>query len=131
MIMKFADVEVGKEYPAQEFVVAEEGIRAYLAAVKDNTELYEKERLVPPAYAAVFARWEAVADEQLADGTVHAKQKFEYYKPIHWGEKFSVKGVVKEAKEKRGMKFVVREVDVYDSEGDLVVVSTITVIFPA
>ena len=29
------------------------------------------------------------------------------------------------------MKFVVREVDVYDSEGDLVVVSTITVIFPA
>ena len=29
------------------------------------------------------------------------------------------------------MKFVVREVDVYDAAGDLVVVSTITVIFPA
>jgi hypothetical protein len=42
MIMKFADVEVGKEYPAREYVVTEEGIRAYLAAVEDNTELYEK-----------------------------------------------------------------------------------------
>lgn len=131
MIMKFADVEVGKEYSAQEYVVTEEGIRAYLKATQDDTEIYEKECLVPPAYAAVFARWEAVADEQLADGTIHAKQKFEYYKPIHWGEKLTVKGVVKEAKEVRGMKFVVREVDVYDAAGDLVVVSTITVIFPA
>lgn len=131
MIMKFADVEVGKEYPARPFTATEESVRAYLAAVGDANPLYLDNRLVPPAYAALMARWESLADEQLAPGTIHAKQSFSYHKPMHWNQTLTLTGRVKERKEKRGLKFVIREVTVHDADGDLCVTSTISTIFPA
>ena len=70
--MKFAEVQVGVPYPEKIFKVTEEAVRAYLAAVEDDTPLYVDEQLVPPAYAAVYTRWEALTGEQLEDGTVHA-----------------------------------------------------------
>lgn len=130
MKLKFDDVIVGKEYPEKKFVVTEEAIKKYLEAVEDFSPIYEQEKIVPPAFAVVYARWEELTDEELPDGTIHAKQEFEYHKPIHWGDVLTLRGTVKEKKEKRGLKFVTREVKVYDASDDLVVVSTIRVIFP-
>ena len=59
-IMKFAEVQVGAPYPEKKFKVTEEAVKAYLAAVEDHEPLYGAERLVPPAYAAVYTRWEAI-----------------------------------------------------------------------
>ena len=63
--MKFAEVQVGAPYPEKKFKVTEEAVKAYLAAVEDHEPLYVEERLVPPAYAAVYTRWEALTGEQL------------------------------------------------------------------
>ena len=129
--MKFAEVQVGTPYPEKMFRVTEEAVRAYLAAVEDETPLYADERLVPPAYAAVFTRWEALTGEQLEDGTVHAKQAFRYRKPIRWGETLTLRGQVKEKMEKRGLKFVVQKVEAFNEGGELAVESEITIILPA
>ena len=74
--MKFAEVQVGVPYPEKIFKVTEEAVKAYLTAVEDDSPLYVDEQLVPPAYAAVYTRWEALTGEQLEDGTVHEKQVF-------------------------------------------------------
>ena len=129
-IMKFAEVQVGVPYPEKKFVVTEEAVKAYLAAVEDDTPLYTEERLVPPAYAAFYTRWEALTGEQLEDGTVHAKQGFCYLKPIHWGETLTLRGQVKEKMEKRGLKFVVQKVEAFNEAGELAVESEITIILP-
>ena len=129
--MKFAEVQVGAPYPEKVFRVTEEAVRAYLAAVEDETPLYADERLVPPAYAAVFTRWEALTGEQLEDGTVHAKQAFRYRKPIRWGETLTLRGQVKEKMEKRDLKFVVQKVEAFNEAGELAVESEITIILPA
>lgn len=129
--MKFAEVRVGVPYPDKTFVVTEEAVRAYLAAVEDSDSLYETECLAPAAFAAVFTRWEALTGEQLEDGTIHAKQSFRYYKPIHWGETLTLRGQVKEKAEKRGMKFVVQQIEGWDETGELAVISEITIILPA
>ncbi|MBQ2220386.1 MAG: MaoC family dehydratase N-terminal domain-containing protein, partial [Acidaminococcaceae bacterium] len=84
--MKFAEVQVGAPYPEKKFKVTEAAVKAYLAAVEDHEPLYGAERLVPPAYAAVYTRWEALTGEQLENGTVHMKQVFRYHYPIHWDE---------------------------------------------
>jgi hypothetical protein len=128
--MKFAEVQVGVPYPEKLFRVTEEAVRAYLAAVEDDSPLYVEEQLVPPAYAAVYTRWEALTGEQLEDGTVHAKQEFRYRKPIHWGDTLTLRGRVKEKMEKRGLKFVVQKVEVFDGDGELAVESEITIILP-
>ncbi len=128
--MKFAEVQVGVPYPKKIFRVTEEAVRAYLAAVEDDSLLYMEEQLVPPAYAAVYTRWEALTGEQLEDGTVHAKQAFCYRKPIHWGDTLTLRGRVKEKMEKRGLKFVVQKVEVFDGDGELAVESEITIILP-
>ena len=130
-IMKFAEVQVGVPYPEKRFKVTEEAVKAYLAAVKDSTPLYFEEHLVPPAYAAVFTRWEALTGEPLEDGTIHAKQEFCYMKPVHWGETLTLRGQVKEKTEKRGLKFVVQKVEAFNEAGELAVDCEITIILPA
>lgn len=129
--MKFAEIKVGVPYPAKTFIVTEEAIRAYLAAVEDTEPLYEQGKLVPAAFAAVFTRWEALTGEKLEDGTIHAKQAFRYLKPIHWGQTLTLRGQVKEKMEKRGLKFVVQQIEVFDETEELAVVSEITIILPA
>ena len=129
--MKYAEVQVGVPYPEKIFKVTEEAVRAYLTAVEDDSPLYLDEQLVPPAYAAVYTRWEALTGEQLEDGTVHAKQEFRYLKPIHWGDTLTLRGRVKEKMEKRGLKFVVQKVEAFNGAGELAVESEITIILPA
>ena len=129
--MKFAEVQVGVPYPEKVFKVTEEAVKSYLAAVEDDSPLYTEEQLVPPAYAAVYTRWEALTGEQLEDGTVPAKQAFRYLKPVHWGDTLSLRGRVKEKMEKRGLKFVVQKVEAYNGAGELAVESEITIILPA
>ena len=130
-IMKFAEVQVGVPYPEKQITITEEEVKAYLAAVEDDTTLYAEEKLVPPAYAAVYTRWEALTGGTLEDGTVHAKQVFRYLKPVHWGETLTLRGQVKEKMEKRGLKFVVQQVEAFNKDGELAVVSEITIILPA
>ena len=122
---------MGVPYPEKKFKVTEEAVKAYLAAVEDDTPLYFEEQLVPPAYAAVFTRWEALTGEQLEDGTVHAKQEFHYLKPIHWDEMLTLRGQVKDKKEKRGLRFVVQQVEAFNEAGELAVQCEITIILPA
>ena len=129
--MKFAEVQAGVPYPEKKITLTEEAVKAYLAAVEDDTPLYAEERLVPPAYAAVYTRWEALTGEQLEDGTVHAKQGFRYVKPVHWGETLTLRGHVKEKMEKRGLKFVIQKVEAYNKAGELAVENEITIILPA
>ena len=129
--MKFAEVQVGVSYPEKKFKVTEEAVKAYLAAIEDDTPLYTEERLVPPAYAAVFTRWEALTGEPLEDGTIHAKQEFRYLKPIYWGETLTLRGQVKEKMERRGLKFVVQMVEAFTEAGELAVECEITIIPPA
>ena len=121
---------MGVPYPEKKFKVKEEAVKAYLAAVEDDTPLYTEERLVPPAYAAVFTRWEALTGEPLEDGTVHAKQEFRYLKPIYWGETLTLRGQVKDKAEKRGLKFVIQKVEAFNEAGELAVESEITIILP-
>ena len=129
--MKFAEVQVGVPYPEKQFKITKEAVDAYLAAVEDAAPLYAEEQLVPPAYAAVYTRWEALTGEQLEDGTVHAKQVFRYLRPVHWGETLTLRGQVKEKMEKRGLKFVVQKVEALNGAGELAVESEITIILPA
>ena len=129
--MKFADVKVGIPYPEKKFLVTEEAVRTYLAAIEDANPLYIEQKLVPPAFAAVFTRWEALSGEKLEEGTIHARQGFHYLKPIPWGETLTLRGQVKEKKEKRGLYFVTQQIEVFDESGELAVVSEITIILPA
>ena len=129
--MKFAEVQAGVPYPEKKITLTEEAVKAYLAAVEDDTPLYKEEQLVPPAYAAVYTRWEALTGEQLEDGTVHAKQGFRYVKQVHWGETMTLRGHVKEKMEKRGLKFVIQKVEAYNEAGELAVENEITIILPA
>ena len=129
--MKFAEVQVGVPYPEKKFTLTEKAVKTYLAAVEDDTPLYTEERLVPPAYAAVYTRWEALTGEHLEDGTVHAKQGFSYLKPVHWGETLTLRGQVKEKMERRGLKFVVQMVEAFTEAGELAVECEITIIPPA
>ena len=129
--MRFEEVQTGVPYPEKKITLTEEAVKAYLAAVEDKTPLYMEEQLVPPAYAAVYTRWEALTGEQLEDGTVHAKQGFCYRKPIRWGETMTLRGYVKEKVEKRGLKFVIQKVEAYNEAGELAVENEITIILPA
>ena len=110
MKVRFADVDLDKVYPEKEYVITEKKIREYLAAV--------------------FTRWEELTDEELLDGTIHAGQAFHYMKPLHWGDKVILSGRVVEKAEKRGLKFVVREVEARTEAGEPAITSRITIILP-
>lgn len=128
--MKFEEMQVGVPYPEKKFVITEESVKAYLAAVGDDTPLYAEQRLVAPSYAAVYTRWEELTGEPLEHGSIHVKQRFRYLRPIHWGETITLRGHVKEKINKHGLQLVVQLVEVLNEAGELAVTSEITLIPP-
>ena len=101
-----------------------------------NPEELQPAKEITPAHAnhpglGEGGKFHSRKDENpLPEGTVHAKQGFRYLKPLHWGDTVTLRGFVKSKMEKKGLKFIERQVEVYDAANDLAVVSEIKIILP-
>lgn len=129
-VVTFDEYTVGQTFPCFTYKITEEQVKKYIDAVQDQNALYLEEKIVPPALAAVYTRWLMVTEADAPPGVIHAKQQYQYFKPIPWNTTLSIYGEILDKYVKKDHKYVIQQVNVFDESGTLVTVSKATVIYP-
>ena len=111
---------IGRSYQTEPFLVTEESIRSYMAAVGD---LAEDDRLIaPPTYAMVYgfdAFWQLWTDQEVALDVahlVHGEQRFSFHRPVRAGDRIRTTGRLTAINHRGDLDFVTFELRARDSE---------------
>jgi len=118
----------GKEYPAVSFVVTEDRVRAFAAAVGDPGTFVSPTFATAPEISALA---QVVGDPDLGlDFTrvVHGEQEYEWRRPLAVGDVLSVAPRIAGIRAKGGHEFLVVETEMRDAGGELVVLARSTLI---
>jgi hypothetical protein len=125
MELAYDNLEVGQTFPPARFVADPARIRGYLEATDDDGP----HPGAPNTFGHLFAVPRAVLpDATIPPGGVHARQAYEFFRPLRPGEQVTTTMRVVEKYEKKGRRYVVYEFEVRGSEGDRCLVSRMTAV---
>lgn len=135
----FDDLEIGHEFIPYEFTMTEETIRKYIVAIKDNNPLYSNKEagekspyggiIAPPTSAAIYCLPAYKTEGVTPPGCVHARQKFEFVKPVLPGDQLKVIARVKDKFIRKERKFVIFDEITANQKGEVVARSEIMIIW--
>lgn len=126
----YEDLEVGQEFPSVEFRITDGVIDSYIEATEDGSPVYSGEgstgsgarRPAPPTLAAVYIR-PALMTVPSPPGGVHAKQRYEFHRPVFSGDVLVTKTRILDKYLKKERKYVVMETITTNQDGQPVTTS--------
>lgn len=119
----------GKEYPALSFVVEDEHVRRFAAAVGDDGTFVPPTFVTAPEFAAGLTQ--VVADGELGldlARVVHGEQGYDWSRPVRIGETLTVRSTIESIRAKGGMELLTLRTEMRGADGELVVVGRSTLI---
>jgi len=126
-LLTYDSVEVGTTFPP-------------LRAIQDEHPLFNdrdyakglgyKDVVAPPTTAAIYATRAHKQKRKLPPGGIHAKQMFHFLRPVYPGDTLISTAKVADKYVKKEKKYVVIEVVTKNQDGETVVVSRSTGIWP-
>jgi hypothetical protein len=151
--LSYQELEAGQTFPPREFEVTREAIRHYREATGEDPNggallplrwcgppgasgtpglgTPPVDEVAPSTFAHLFAVPRVVVpDAVLPPGGIHARQEYEFHRPLRAGERVQTTMRVAEKYEKRGRCYLVYEFEVRDEGGALCMVSRMTAIAP-
>ena len=111
---------VGRSYETAPFLVTEQSIRDYEAAVGDLQG--DGELIAPPTYAMVYgfdAYWQLWTDQEVALDVahlVHGEQRFSFDRPVHPGDRIRTTGRLTAINTRGDMELVTFELKAIDDQ---------------
>lgn len=139
-LLTYDSVEVGTEFPPYVYRLSEETVKDYVRAIQDRHPLFNDpdyaQRLgyrgvvAPPTTAAIYATRAHKQSRKLPPGGIHAKQMFRFLRPVYPGDTLISTARVVDKYIKKEKRYVVIEVETRNQDGDKVVVSRSTGIWP-
>ena len=75
---EYYQLAAGFEFPPQSYVIDSAMVTAYLEAVKEPGDIYQKEGLVPPMAITTFAMSALSQAIVMPPGTIHVSQEFDF-----------------------------------------------------
>ncbi len=139
-LLTYDTVDVGTEFPPYVYSLNEETVKRYVEAIQDPHPLFHDEdhakregykgTLAPPTTAAIYATRAHKQKKKLPPGGIHAKQMFRFIKPVYPGDTLTSYAKVVDKYIKRERKYVVIEVQTKNQQGETVVISRSTGIWP-
>jgi N-terminal half of MaoC dehydratase len=115
---------VGRSYETAPFLVTEQSIRDYMAAVGDLQG--DGEVVAPPTYAMVYgfdAYWQLWTDQEVGLDVahlVHGEQRFGFDRPVRPGDRIRTTGRLTAINTRGDMELVTFELKAIDDEERLV-----------
>jgi len=121
----FDKINVGDELVPREFILSEDLIQQYEKIIGTNL-FYSKDspfgyRIAPPSIATAFlvhSFYATYPQLERVSGRLHAKQEFEFIRPLRSGQKFVTTGRVVDKYIKRGKKYICYELIYKDIDGN-------------
>jgi acyl dehydratase len=108
-------------------------VSKYVAAVGDLSHPAFEDSgpaLAPPMAVAALSLRGVVEDLQIPGGTLHVGQDLEFHGAVQVGETLDCKAILAQNAVRRGMRFIVVELDVADGAGRRVLTGKSTILIP-
>ena len=135
--MDYAALAVGQEVSRQSYVLDKKSVALYMEAVQDNSSVdtpYESTglaNLAPPMSVAALSLRGVVTDLKIPGGTLHVGQEMTYSKPVEVGEQLDCTAVLTSNNVRGDWRFMVVDLQVSDSTGEIVMGGKSTILLPA
>ena len=129
----FKDLVLGYTFPQYGYVITEENYENYIRAVADNDNTSPPmeengKKVVPSTMAVLFTFGSYRNFIETPPGGLHARQKYEFLKPLYLGDTLNIQAKVTDKYIKNRRNYVVLETEI--SRGDeKVVISEMTLIW--
>ena len=133
----YAALAIGQEVSRQSYVLDKKSVALYMEAVQDNSTVdtpYEStglENLAPPMSVATLSLRGVVTDLKIPGGTLHVGQEMTYSKPVEVGEQLDCLAVLTSNNVRGDWRFMVVDLQVSDSAGEIVMGGKSTIMLPA
>ena len=133
----YAALAVGQEVSRQSYVLDKKSVALYMEAVQDNSSvdtLYGSDslkNLAPPMSVAALSLRGVVTDLKIPGGTLHVGQEMTYSKPVEVGEQLDCTAVLTSNNVRGDWRFMVVDLQVSDSTGEIVMGGKSTILLPA
>lgn len=121
----------GEEFVVGEWIVGQEFVTKYLAAVADSLPVYEDLKAVPPLALAALALGALLEKLSLPPGTIHASQEVQCGRLVRQGERVSCKGRLGRPVVRGDWKFISVDFTLRDSNDETAASGKTTVLVPA
>jgi hypothetical protein len=119
----------GKEYEPFTYVVERGKVREFLLAIGEDATVYQAEDMpLPPTLPTVFMFWGGGGLEDALRqigveiwNVLHAEQEYEYFHPVHIGDRITGQTRISDVYDKAGMNFVAFETEYANQDGEIVI----------
>jgi len=129
----FADLNVGDVFPQFNFTITEEMADKYLNTIEDAHAAFRTadgtgKRLVPSTILSLFTFGAYKNFIESPAGCLHAKQEYEFLRPVHIGDTMVVRSKIVDKYVKNGRNFVIFSTEA-QKEHELVLKSLMTILW--
>ena len=129
--MNYHSLEPGFEFPEKTFLISQKDAEDYLDAVEDLSEVYDgAEGFVAPTALATYALRGITETIPVPSGAIHGSQDLEFMGLVRHEETIVCSGTVAQNSVKMKRRFVVIDLRVNGSDGNLKLRGKTTLILP-
>ncbi len=133
LTIDYSTLEPGQTVSSRSYVLDEETVADYTAAVDDNNPLRvdaSGRSLAPPMALAALSLRGVVNDLSIPGGTLHAGQELEFLHPVPVGETVECRAVLSQNAVRGEWRFMVVHMEVEDGKGRKVMDGKGTIMLP-
>ena len=130
MAIDYSELVPGQIVSRRSYLLDDEMIAGYMAAVQDGSGLLDSrdgKPLAPPMSIAALSVGGVVQDLQIPGGSLHVGQELDFVRAVPVGETLKCEATLKQNSVRGGWRFMVLESEVRDSEGRRVMAGRSTV----
>jgi acyl dehydratase len=121
---------VGFEFPPQSYKLDSSTVSLYLEAVKESSELYWQESLVPPMAVTAFAMASLSESLTMPSGTIHVSQELDFLKLVKVGDTITCYSKVSRKLDRGGLRLMNTDITVLNQNQEKVLTGRVGFVLP-
>jgi acyl dehydratase len=126
----YYQLTVGFEFPPHSYTLDSSSVSLYLEAVKESSDLYRKENLVPPMAVTALAMASLAEELTMPPGTVHVSQELDFLKLVKVGDTITCYSKVSRKVDRGGLRLMNTDITILNQDQEKVLTGRIGFVLP-
>jgi acyl dehydratase len=120
----------GFEFLPQSFILDSQAVSLYLEAVKESSDLYRNEGLVPPMAVTAYAMAALSRAVTMPPGTIHVSQELDFLKLVRVGDTITCQSTVSRKVNRGGLRLMNTDITVLNQNQEKVLTGRVGFVLP-
>jgi acyl dehydratase len=128
--IEYYQLYVGFEFPLQSYKLDFSMVSMYLEAVKESSDLYRSESLVPPMAVTAYAMAALSQAVIMPSGTIHVSQELDFLELVKVGDTITCYSKVSRKVERGGLRLMNTDITVLNQNQEKVLTGRVGFVLP-